>query len=129
MAEARLAADPVLARLMSAYGRAWETRDAELVVSLFTEDATYHESPFNEPIRGHDGIRRYWQQATGPHRDVRFRWSPVFSSEGLHVMEWSSEYTRADSGRRFELRGVMILGLRGERIAHLREYWMRQEKS
>jgi len=128
MPEAKRAADPLLVRLMEAYGRAWETRDADLVVSLFTEDATYHENPFNEPIRGHDGIRRYWQQATGPHRDVRFRWSPLFSSGSLHGIEWSSEYTRADSGRRFELRGAMIVELRSERIAHLREYWMRQEK-
>jgi len=37
---------------LDAYGRAWETRDPEAVVRLFTEDGTYQETPFVEPMAG-----------------------------------------------------------------------------
>ena len=128
-AERARATDPKLTRIMEAYRRAWETRDAALAIELFTEDATYQENPFGEPIQGHDGIRRYWEGATGSHRDVHFRWQLVCSGEDLHVVEWQAEFTRADSGRRMELRGVMLLELRGERIFRFREYWLRRENS
>ena len=42
---------------IEAYGRAWETGDADLMFSLFTEDANHRSSPSREPFRGHDEIR------------------------------------------------------------------------
>jgi len=45
-----------LADWIERYGRAWESADEELVVSLFTEDARYRSSPFCEPHVGHDEI-------------------------------------------------------------------------
>ena len=120
-------AGSLLARIMEDYRRAWETRDAGLVVSLFTEDATYHENPFGEPVVGHAGIRRYWEEATSGQQDIRFRWHPSASAGNLHAVEWEAEFTRAGSQRRVELRGVMLLELRGERIFRFREYWHRRE--
>ena len=125
----RIEPDLLLSRIMETYRRAWETCDAELVVGLFTEDATYQENPFGEPIKGHAGIRRYWEEATGSHRNIRFRWQPVSSTSDLHIVEWEAEFTRTDSGRRIELRGVMFLELRGERIFRFREYWLRRENT
>jgi hypothetical protein len=31
------------------YRRAWEVADTELVLTLFTEDASYRSNPFEEP--------------------------------------------------------------------------------
>ena len=42
------------------YRTAWETADTDLVLTLFTEDASYRSNPFEEPHLGHDGIRAYW---------------------------------------------------------------------
>jgi uncharacterized protein (TIGR02246 family) len=120
---------PALTRIMETYRRAWETRDAELILDIFSEDATYQENPFSEPLVGHEGIRRYWEQATGNHRDIRFRWRPAYSGESLHVLEWQAEFARTDSGRHVELRGVMLVELRGERIFRFREYWHRRENN
>ncbi len=118
-----------LPRIMESYRRAWQTRDAALVLEIFTEDATYQENPVSTPLAGHAAIRRYWEEATSTHRDIQFRWEPVSSAQNLHVVEWQAEFTRADSGRRIELRGVMFLELRGERIFRFREYWLRRENS
>jgi hypothetical protein len=48
-----------LADWIDGYRRAWEQNDADLLLTLFTEDASYRSSPFREPNLGHDGIRAY----------------------------------------------------------------------
>jgi hypothetical protein len=37
---------------LDALGRAWEGREADAAARLFTENATYQETPFDEPMRG-----------------------------------------------------------------------------
>jgi ketosteroid isomerase-like protein len=123
------APEALLCRIMDTYGRAWETHDPELVLSVFAEDATYRENPFSEPMAGHAAIRHYWEQATGPHRDVQFHWDALGASCGLHFVEWSCTFTRSDVQGRIELRGIMLIELRGERIFRFREYWVRQQNS
>jgi uncharacterized protein (TIGR02246 family) len=120
--------DLVLWRIMEDYRRAWEHQDANLLLTLFTEDATYLENPFNEPLSGHHAIRQYWQQVvTTNQKDIRFRWRPVYSSENDHTIEWEAEFTRLKPSQRVELRGMMFLAFSGERIARLREYWHKRE--
>jgi hypothetical protein len=47
--------------VLDLYIRAWEDQDPDLIVTIITEGATYHERVMGEPIRGRDGIRDYWQ--------------------------------------------------------------------
>lgn len=57
---------------LSVYIRAWQSQDPDLIVTIFTEQATYHERVLGDPIPGREAIRRYWQdkvvagQATSP---------------------------------------------------------------
>ena len=118
-----------LSRIMNTYRRAWERREATLVLRVFTQDATYQENPFRAPFAGREAIGRYWKEATGRHRDVRFEWQAVCRSGVLHVVEWSVRFTRADSGKRRHLRGVMFLELRGKRVSRFREYWLSRENT
>ena len=123
------APEALLQNIMETYRRAWETRDAALVLELFTEDATYQENPFSAPMVGHEAIGHYWQEVSANQRDIRFHWHAVSRAGSLHVVEWAAEFTRTDSGRRIELRGVMLIELRGERISRFREYWHRRENT
>jgi len=124
-----LSASPALARIFETYKRAWETRDADLVLTIFTEDAVYHENPFDRPMTGHPAIRRYWKRATRNQRKIEFHWSPVCSAGDLHVVDWKASYVLADGSGPAELRGGMIVELRGERIARFREYWHRRVRT
>ena len=120
--------DPVLWRIMEDYRRAWERRNAELLLTLFTEDATYHENPFNEPLAGHGAIREYWQRVVMKNqKDIRFRWRPVHSAGSEHTIEWEAEFVRSEPRQRVALRGMMFLTFSGDRIARLREYWHKRE--
>ena len=43
--------------VLDVYIRAWEGQDPDLIGTIFTEEASYHERVMGEPIRGRDGIR------------------------------------------------------------------------
>src|SRR5262249_10556517 len=116
-----------LTRIMETYRRAWETRDAELILDVFSADATYQETPFSEPLVGHQSIQRYWEQATGNHRDIRFRWQPVYSGESLHVVEWQSAFHRRASGRVGGSRGGLLVNFRPRRNFCFSQYCDRVE--
>jgi hypothetical protein len=48
-------------KLIDIYLRAWTTQDPDLLLTIFTPTATYHERVLQQPIRDHAGIREYWQ--------------------------------------------------------------------
>lgn len=104
------------------YGRAWETADEGLVVSLFTEDASYRSSPFREPYRGHKEIRAYWQRGAGGQHDTRVAMGrPLIDRDRVAVEWWT---TMIDEGEEVTLPGCLLLEMADDgRCRDLREYW------
>ena len=103
------------------YGRAWETADKALMLSLFTEDAVYRSQIFREPSVGHEGIGAYWERTQG-QRDVRVQFGrPIV--EGNHVaVEWWTKMV--SEGEEVTLPGCLLLRFDAEgRCSDLREYW------
>ena len=47
--------------VVDTYIRAWVDKNPDLIVTIFTDTATYHERVLEEPIRNQEGIRDYWQ--------------------------------------------------------------------
>ena len=111
---------------MGTYARAWETRDSELAASLFTEEATYQEDPFDEPMRGRDAIRAYWEAATTYHREVQVSWGEPIVVGDLLIAEWRTKYARLDTHKQHELRGIMLIEFEGGLAKSLHEYWLRR---
>ena len=70
------------------YRTAWETADTDLVLTLFTEDASYRSNPFEEPHLGHDGIRAYWDGVTSQQRDARVSMGRPFVDGDRVAVEW-----------------------------------------
>lgn len=50
-----------VAAWVARYVRAWETNDATDIAALFTEDAEYHESPYETDWVGRDEIVAGWR--------------------------------------------------------------------
>ena len=50
-------------RWLDAYGRAWVARDPAAAAELFAEEATYQETPFDEPMRGFYDLDGLWRDA------------------------------------------------------------------
>ena len=55
--------------VIATYIRAWVEQDPDLIVSIFTDTATYHERVLQEPIRNREGIRAYWQEKVVESQD------------------------------------------------------------
>jgi ketosteroid isomerase-like protein len=109
---------------LAGYERAWEQRDASLAVALFTENARYHEMPFDEPKMGRKGIREYWATVTADQRDVQFD-SQVLAVQGnTGVAHWSAKFRSQSTGATLELDGVFVLEFDASGLcSSLREWW------
>jgi ketosteroid isomerase-like protein len=109
---------------LDAYKRAWEARDPEDAADLFTADATYQETPFEEPVRGTDGIRDYWSDATRYQEGVEFSYEILATTESGGIAHWHSEFTRLSSGSAVELDGVFLVELDASgKCTEFREWW------
>jgi SnoaL-like domain len=112
-----------LADWIEGYRRAWAENDAELLLTLFTEDASYRSSPFREPNLGHDAIRGYWASAAGTQRDVDVRMGEPLVNGNIVAVEWWTTMLDAEDGE-LTLPGCLLLQFAPDgRCFDLREYW------
>ena|SRR6266480_926894 len=111
-----------LSEWIERYARAWETADEDLLVSLFTEDAGYRSSPFQEGFHGHEEIRSYWRRAAGSQRETRVVMGRPFVDGARVTVEWWT--TMIDDGEERTLPGCLLLHFDADgRCSDLREYW------
>jgi hypothetical protein len=111
------------------YGQAWIAGDPEAAVRLFSDDAAYHETPFDPPMVGHEAIRRYWTEgAKEGQRDVAFAAQPVAFDGDTGMARWQASFVRVRSGARVELDGVLAARFAADgRCREFREWWHRRE--
>ncbi len=115
---------------LDAYGRAWETRDAEAAADLFAEDATYRVSPFEEPMRARSAILEYWSNVARSQEQIRFGSEILAVNEGIGVARWWASFVRIPSKARVELDGIFVVALDEDgRAKAFREWWHRRESS
>jgi hypothetical protein len=112
-----------LADWIEGYRRAWEEDDAELVLTLFTEDASYRSSPFREPNLGHEGIHAYWTRAAGRQTGVKVRMGEPVVDGNVVAVEWWTTMDDPEDGT-VTLPGCLLLQFAPDgRCFDLREYW------
>lgn len=116
---------------LRAYGSAWTQQHAAAVTRLFTEDATYFETPFDEPMVGHEAIHAYWVEgAEQGQRDITFRFDVLSFIENVGVAHWEAAFTRVPSGQLVLLDGVLRAAFEDDgRCGEFREWWHRKEES
>lgn len=109
---------------LRAYEVAWEERDPDKAVQIFTEDATYQVDPYSEPHVGHSGIRQYWADVTSDQRDVEFSAEVLAVTENTGIAHWHAELTQASSGALVTLDGIFVLEFSAQgKCSSLREWW------
>jgi uncharacterized protein (TIGR02246 family) len=109
---------------LETYIRAWEGQDPDLITTIFTEDATYHERVLGEPIRSRDAIREYWQsKVVGSQARINVSLLSVYLDGDTAVAEWRAEFDDKRQGHRKRMIEIAVLEFRDGRIASLREYW------
>ena len=112
---------------LEAYGHAWETRSPEAVGEIFTDGATYQETPYEEPVQGRSAIMEYWSQAVTSQNDIHFKYEIIASTIEVGVAHWSASFNRIKSNTRTELDGIFLLTFdERNRCSSLREWWFRR---
>ena len=114
------------------YGKAWETGDVEGVARLFSEDARYHEKPFDDPVVGHAAIKQYWRDgASEAQEDVRFGFTVWAVSGDQCFSHWRASFNRIKTGGLVQLDGAFRLiferdAAGGLTCTSLQEWWHRK---
>jgi nuclear transport factor 2 (NTF2) superfamily protein len=117
---------------MRRYEAAWETRDPDAAMAIFTADATYRETPFVEPMAGREAIGDYWRRNVTVQRDVDFEFS-VFTAYGeTGLAWWRSRFDLTTIGQRIELNGIFHCRFREDAGGNLlcyrfEEWWHSRE--
>jgi ketosteroid isomerase-like protein len=110
---------------LNGYRQAWELQDADRAAGLFSEDALYYETPFDEPLSGREEIHRYWSDgAVSAQRDITFEFEILGVTGSTAVARWTACFTRVPSGITVELDGVLAATLDDRGLCSVfREWW------
>jgi ketosteroid isomerase-like protein len=115
---------PEVRDVIDVYIKAWETQDPDLIVTIFTEQATYHERIMGEPIPDREAIRRYWQdKVVGAQANISCRLLNLYLDGETAIAEWLAEFDDIAQGCRKRMQEIAVLEFEDGKIASLREYW------
>lgn len=110
--------------VVDTYIRAWTKQDPDLILTIFTEPATYHERVLSEPISRHEGIRAYWQsKVVESQANIGCELLSLYVDGETAIVESEARFDDLVKGGRKRMREVALLEFEGELIASLREYW------
>jgi uncharacterized protein (TIGR02246 family) len=110
--------------VLATYIRAWETQDPELITTIFTPEATYHERVLGDPIPDREAIRRYWaEKVVRAQGNISCRLLRLYIDGDTAIAEWEAEFDDLAQGVRKRMKEIAVLEFEGTRIRSLREYW------
>ena len=103
-------------------------RNPDQAAALFSEDASYRETPFDEPVQGAQEIRAYWSSLPQAQEGIRFAYEVLAVTERCGIAHWHGSYTYVDRATRVELDGILLVSLDdGGRCRDFREWSNRRE--
>lgn len=109
--------------LLYIYGKAWETRDPELIITIFTEEATYNDPKEPENI-GRDAIKEYWKyKVIGEQENIKFNLKHVWVDGDTVLAEWHATFNDIKRNLFIEMDEVAIFTVKDDKFSSLREYY------
>ena len=106
------------------YIQAWQSQDADLIVTLFTEDAIYHERVLRAPIPDRAGIHHYWSTKVAQEQaNIKCELLNLYVDGDTAIAEWEAEFDDVPEGTRKRMREIAIIVFRDDKICNLREVW------
>lgn len=97
--------------LLDGFKRGWESRQPDIIVELFSDDADYRADPFAEPLAGSVEIRRHWNEVCASQVHVDFDAERIWVSGSTVLASWHAAFTRRTTAERVRARGFMTLEL------------------
>ena len=93
------------------YVEAWQTYEPAQIGNLFSEDALYFYSPFDEhnPVRGRDAIVSAWLEEPDAVGSWEARYVPVAVEGNVGVAQGRTRYRQADGTVEREFDNIFVL--------------------
>ncbi|HEV8151019.1 MAG TPA: nuclear transport factor 2 family protein [Gemmatimonadales bacterium] len=118
---------PAIAReLVDTFARGWSKGQVDLISSVFSADAVFLETPFAEPMRGGDAIRRYWSDVPAHQSEITVSTGELYVAGPWFATEFKAVFRRRRTGEWIEARGALFCETEGRRISEMRMYWHRR---
>ena len=97
--------------LLAAWKRAWEARDVDALLALFTETADMRSDPFVEPSVGANAIRACWNEFAAGTAHAEFDAERIWVHDHTVLASWHGALTDRRSAQRTRLRGFLAFDL------------------
>jgi hypothetical protein len=94
------------ARWLEGYREAWERSEPARAAALFTETASYRETPFDPPMEGRAAIEDYWAKAVAGQKDIRFTYEVLACADDVGLCRWHVAFTGVPGGEAIDLDGI-----------------------
>jgi nuclear transport factor 2 (NTF2) superfamily protein len=110
-------------KLLNIYGKAWITRDPDLIVSIFTDNATY-DDPKEQKVIGREAIKQYWiSKVFGEQSDISFDLQNVWVDTDTVIAEWYAEFNDTKRNLRIKMWEIAVFGVESDKFNSIREYY------
>ncbi|MBS9535593.1 nuclear transport factor 2 family protein [Mycobacterium sp. M1] len=111
-------------QVIDTYFRAWTTQDPDLILTIFTPTATYHERVLEAAWCNEAGIRDYWEtRVVKEEANIEVELLSLYLDGDTAIAEWEAHFDDVVGGNRKHMLEVAILDFEDGKIAKLREYW------
>ena len=112
---------------IQAMGAAWEARDADRFAQLFTKNAHYYWTPFQEMLEGRGQIANAVEKAVTAQQDVKFRYNVIDWSDRAGTAHWRCTFNR-ENGDQVIIDGMLRAILDEDGLCEeFREWWHSNE--
>jgi ketosteroid isomerase-like protein len=109
--------------LIETYGKAWETKDVELISSIFNAEASYNDPREKENI-GLTQIQDYWKyKVVGGQDDIKFSVKHIWVDGDTIIAEWNATFKDIPRQLFIDMDEVAIIMTENGKISSLREYY------
>ena len=113
------------------YVQAWRTYDQAQIGDLFSEDALYLYSPFDEqnPLRGREAIVADWLKAPDEAGSWEAHYAPIAVEGDVGVAQGRTRYFNTDGSIEREFDNIFVLEFNEEgRCTRFTEWFMQPRK-
>ena len=114
--------------ILKTYEEAWVQQDIDKILSIFTEDGTYHERVLKEPFRGHKEIAEYWKtKVCEEQSNIKFKLLNFYIQGDILIAEWDAIFNSNIENSQIHIKEVAIMETENGLIKSLREYWQSEK--
>lgn len=112
--------------LVDTFAEGWSRAQLDRILSVFTPDAVFQETPFAERLAGAEAIRRYWSDVPYHQSEITVTTGEIFTVGPWFATEFKSVFRRRRTGEWVEARGALFCETQDGRISEMRMYWHRK---